>query len=331
MRADNYLGKSNFGYALYAGSLDEAAIYAAPLSAARIQAHYAQQVYGTANIDLLQNGHVVRNIATGIPDSGHYTGIIPINAALGGGYQIQVTVNYGAQPDGVSGQPFLITNSGHDYYVAANGDDANSGKDPSQPMASVSALLVAYPGVGSGDTIHVGPGSYTLLKTMVLDASHSGITITGPTSGPPAVINRDNPTLDVIDVEGASNVTIEYLSITGGASGILATDNSGSNSLTIANCSIYANSSNGVYIGLGDTAPQIINNTLYGLPHNSNNNDNQPNGINFNYGYANDALISGNVVHDSSNTGITVNYYDFRATVTNNIVYACGTGIYVAN
>ena len=55
VRLDNYLGKSNFGNALYAGSLDEAAIYAAPLSAAQIAAHYAQRTYGTVNIDLLQN------------------------------------------------------------------------------------------------------------------------------------------------------------------------------------------------------------------------------------------------------------------------------------
>ena len=62
------------------------------------------------------------------------------------------------------------------------------GTDASDPMASLSALLTAYPALGSGDTVHVGPGTYTLVGAVVLGAGHSGLTITGPTSGPPAVL-----------------------------------------------------------------------------------------------------------------------------------------------
>ena len=184
VRTKNYIGKSNFGDALYAGALDEAAIYATPLSAAQFAAHYAQQFYGTASIDLISGGTVVKNLANGILDVGSFMATVPTDAPLGGGYQIRVTATGGGITGfGVSGQPFLITNSGHDYYVAVGGSDANSGKDPAQPMASVAALLTAYPNIGIGDTIHVGPGTYTLVKTMVLTASQSGVTISGPTSG----------------------------------------------------------------------------------------------------------------------------------------------------
>ena len=49
-------------------------------------------------------------------------------------------------------------------------------------MASLAALFVAY-SIGQGDTIHVGPGTYTLLETVVLSAADSGVTITGPIEG----------------------------------------------------------------------------------------------------------------------------------------------------
>ena len=329
VRVENYLGKSNFSNnALYAGGLDEAAIYARPLSAAQIAAHYAQLVYGTANVELLQNGAPVETIATGVPDSGSYSWTIPTNVTLGGGYQVQVTVNNGSQPSGVSA-PFLqITGSATDYYVAANGSDSNTGTDSSDPMASLSALLTAYPTLSSGDTVHIGPGSLYVGRKRGPGAGHSGLTITGPVSGPPAVLTRNNPALDVIDVSGATNLTLESLTMTGGAIGIDALDNSGSSNLTIRNCTVYGNNSTGIYVGDGDNNAVIANNTVYGLPHDSSSSDDQPTGIELGYSGVNDALISGNVVHDSYGTGILVSGNDSQVMVSNNEVYACGTGIY---
>ncbi|HYV35524.1 MAG TPA: right-handed parallel beta-helix repeat-containing protein, partial [Gemmataceae bacterium] len=164
IRATNFIGKtSNSSSSLYAGSLDEAAIYASVLTSAQIQAHYAQLVFGSVNIDLLRNGAVVQNIATGVPDNGSFTWTIPTNMSVGTGYQVRLTANDGGQPSGISPQPFQVIATGHDYYVAVNGDDANTGRDPSQPMASLSGLLAAYP-VGAGDTVHIAAGTYNLLK-----------------------------------------------------------------------------------------------------------------------------------------------------------------------
>ena len=193
-RTKNYIGKSNFGDPLYAGSFDEAAIYAAPLSAAQIAAHYAQRSYGTVNIDLLQNGTVVQNIATGAGDSDSFAWTVPASAAFGSGYQIRVTANIGIGPSGTSAQQFLIANNGHSYYVndgsttgdvytTAAGNDANSGKDPAHPMATLAAVLQAYT-LGSADTVYVDTGNYLVLHNIFLDPAHSGVSIVGPTSGP---------------------------------------------------------------------------------------------------------------------------------------------------
>ena len=86
---------------------------------------------------------------------------------------IRVTSNGASQAQGTSAAPFLIANAGHDYYLndtstagdvftTAAGDNATSGKSPDQPMASLAALLSAYP-VGPGDTIHVDTGTYKVI------------------------------------------------------------------------------------------------------------------------------------------------------------------------
>ena len=333
VRVDNYLGKSNFGNALYAGSLDQAAIYAAPLSAAQIAAHYAQRIYGTVNIDLTQNGTLVQNIATSVPDSYSYAWTIPASVAVGGGYQVQVTANSGADPVGVSTPSFQVGPSATDYYVAVNGSDSNSGTDPADPMASLSALLTAYPTLGGGDTVHVGPGTYTLVETLLLGAGHSGLTITGPSSGAPAILTRNNSGNDVIDVDGAANLTLEDLSITGGNNGIDVLDNTNSTGVTVSNCTIYGDNNYGVYIGAGDSFAQILGNTIYGLPHDGSNTNNQLYGVvgsSGDPGFSGPVTVSGNTIYNCSDYGIEFYNFGVGPSILNNVVYACGTGIYVA-
>ncbi len=69
----------------------------------------------------------------------------------------------------------LLANGGTSYYVndgstagdqytTAVGNDANSGKSPDQPMASLGALLRAYT-LTAGDTVYIDTGSYTLPRT----------------------------------------------------------------------------------------------------------------------------------------------------------------------
>ena len=338
VRADNYLGKSNFGDSLYAGSFDEAAIYAAPLPATQIAAHYAQRIYGTINIDLLQNGNFVQNIATGVPDSASYVWTIPTNLAFGAGYQIRVTANNGSDPSGLSGQQFLITNNGHSYYVndgstvgdvytSAVGNDANSGKDPADPMADLAALLQAYT-LGPADTVYIDTGNYTLLHNVFLDALHSGVTIVGPATGPGAILNRANTNTSCYDFQmmGGINITLSYLTITGGLDGMYGSSTANSTGLSVSNCTIFGNVTYGIFLDVGNDHASLSGNVVYGDL--ASDGLKQANGIYLNSGY--DTIIA-NTVYDHSGTGI----YNYAGSVggsvvTGNLTYGNGTGIVLA-
>ena len=335
-RADNYLGKSNFsayGYASYAGGLDEAAFFATPLSAAQIAAHYAQRSYGTVTINLLQNGVLVQNIASNAPNAFSYSWTIPANLPLGAGYQVQITANYGSNPGGTSAQQFLIANNGHSYYINDNstssdvfttavGNDANSGKDPADPMATLAALLQAY-SLGTADTVYVDTGNYTILQNVMLDALHSGATIVGPATGPGAVLNRGNtnPFSYDFQMQGGLNITLCQLTLTGGVDGLYGSNTVNSTGLTVNNCTIFGNSTYGVFLDLGNDHATLSGNVVYG--DQAANGTKQANGIYLNSGFD---TITGNTVYDHSGTGI----YDSAGTIggttiSGNLVYGNGT------
>ena len=146
---------------------------------------------------------------------------------------------------------FLIANGGHSYYIndgstvgdvytTAVGNDANSGKDPADPMVTLAALLQAYT-LGPADTIYIDTGNYTLLHNVMLDALHSGVAIVGPTTGPGAVLNRANTNPGSYDfqMQGGTNVTLSQLTLTGGVDGLYGSNTVNSTGLTVSNCSIF--------------------------------------------------------------------------------------------
>ena len=159
-------------------------------------------------------------------------------------------------------QEFLIAPAGGDYYISPTGNDANSGKDQADPMASLAALLRAYT-LGAGDTIHVESGTYTLTDNLVLTAVDSGITIEGY-GGTDPIFNRGNQNQGayVFELNGATGVTLENLNITGGYDGVYG-DTNGSSGLTITNSYIYGNSAWGLYINTGNTGLTMTNTQVY--------------------------------------------------------------------
>ena len=341
VRTNNYIGRNNSGNAYFAGSLDEAAIYAAPLTAAQIQAHYAQLVYGTVNINLLLNGTVVHHIATGVPDNFTFAWTISANLALGAGYQVQVTANNGAQPSGLSQGSFMIVNNGHSYYIndsstvgdvysTAVGNDANSGKDPAHPMATLAALLQAY-NLGPADTVFIDTGNYTLLRNVMLGAQLSGLTIVGPTTGSgapfqPCFADTNAGCYD-FQMQGGTNVTLGNLTLTGGLDGLYGSSTVNSTGLTVANCAIFGNVSYGIYLDAGNDHANITGNIVYGDL--ASNGAKQANGIYLISGFD---TITNNTVYDHTDTGIfgeggSNGGTEGGMTISGNLVYGNGTGI----
>jgi len=241
---------------------------------------------------------------------------------------LRVRANDGSRPQDVSDGPFLIAATGHDYYVndagtdgdvftTAPGNDANDGKNPGRPMASISAILDQYH-LGPGDVIHVDTGVYNLLRNITVTADDAGILIQGP-DGNTAVIDRKAPTGYGFELRGATGVTLDHLAITGARYGVWAT--AGSNNFTLSNSLVYYNDERGVDVD-GSEFSTIIGNEFYGRTGTATD---QNNGIDVN---AANATISDNVVHNMP-IGINVVGVGIAGVITvrDNSVYSNGTGI----
>ena len=250
-------------------------------------------------------------------------------------------------------QPFLLANGGTLFYVddssltgnqytTAIGNDANSGKSPDQPMASLAALLRAYP-IVAGDTIFVDTGNYVATSDAVLPAGDGGTTIDpaviiGPTNGGTVVINRDNTSggIGVIDNTGASAFTIEDLQLTGASDGIAISGNA--SGLTLLNDSIYGNSggggiftpSTGTITGLTIADSAIYNNIGPGITLQDSVlsatllddqvYNNSADGID-SVAYFGTVSINGGAVYDNTDVGIVGN---FAATIAGEQVHGNG-------
>ncbi len=228
----------------------------------------------TSRIDVLPGGDATKaiRIADAAPDGQDFTWAVPIGLAPGQ-YILRITSNDGTHPQGYSGS-FLLAEGGHDFYVndgstagdvftTAPGDDNASGKSPAHPMASLPALIAAYH-PGAGDTIHVDTGTYVLTRSIDLDPSESGLTIVGPSLAT-ALIDR-NLTLGYnvnFNLAGATDVTIDHLSITGADVGIQALASANSQRLTISNDDIFGNVTEGIAINTGNDGAVITGNKVH--------------------------------------------------------------------
>ncbi len=208
---------------------------------------------------------------------GSFAWAIPESLATGDNYQLRARFigSTGLVTDR-SDSPFLITNSGRDFYLNDNstsgdvfttaiGSNAYSGKTPDQPLASLQALLAAY-SFGPGDVIHVDSGNYRLIRTALLTSKHSGVRIEGPTpalnSQPLATLDRSNFAFNVIELQNADNITLDRLTIRGGYIGINASATSDSDNLTISNSLLVGNQHFGVYLDNNNDFASVLTSTL---------------------------------------------------------------------
>ncbi len=276
--------------------------------------------------------------------NGSVSWTVPNNNALlttGNTALVRVTANDGSHSNGVSTHAFLIANAGHDYYLSPTGNDSNSGKTPDQPMFSMAAMASAY-AFKPGDTIHVATGTYNLVRDVQLTAADSGapgspVTIQGPTDGTAAIIDRGNTLGTVLSINGATDLTINNLTLQGGGTGLSAVN--GSDGLTVSNSEIRDNQNAGVYDDATGSAPYFNNDLVhdngYGTGLEADGNDAKITGntvYNNGTGIAasgSGAQISANIVY-SNGTWISVGGQNTdQATVINNTVYDnTGTGIY---
>jgi Ca2+-binding RTX toxin-like protein len=319
--------------------VNAAGYYGALVNGIQLNAPEAGTASPTATVSVLTNGLNYTPIATNVAINAFGQGqfIWTVNNDSSGG-ATRIKVASGA----VSGasQPFLLANSGTVFYVndalqgneqytSAAGNDINSGKSPGQPLASLAALLRAYP-ILPGDTIEIDSGVYTLASNVTLPAADSGtaakpVVIIGPIlPGTSAVLNRNNLSAgtDVFDLIGASNIKIAHLTIEGGYDGIDIT--TGANNDTLLSDVFTLNKQAGLdvpdYAGVTNLVvqnSQFVNNGslvyYYGAF----------------YGYGNTGVLFANdVMHDTLGIGLYLK--GINQTVQGGAYYDnVGTGIYL--
>ncbi len=300
----------------------------------------------TVNIDLVaaDGTTVVENIATDVLNDGEFLWAIPESLAPGN-YFVRVT-----RPDvpglsGISESAFTVTLPIHTYYVAtakpsgdpdwatAPGNDGNSGLDAADPKASISAVLAAYK-LGPGDIIKVDAGTYELSTNIVLNSSSSGYTIQGydDTSNPllSTILDRGNTNYGsyAIELDGATNVTIANVGVTGGYDGLYADQNAASTGLTVTGSSFYANAFAGVDLEVSNDHATFTGDTFAGFTGDTYAGSSY--GLYLNN--VNDATVASSLAEDAG-TGIYV--YGARDliggpnTVDGNTVVSNNTGINV--
>lgn len=207
-----------------------------------------------------------------------------------------------------------------DVFTTAIGNNANSGRSPDRPMASLLALLATY-SFSPGDVIHVDAGSYVLGRNLLLGSGHSGLRIEGP-AGAEAVLTRTSTAsgLAVFELVNADLVTLERLTLVGGEFGVTAAISSDSDGLVVRSCRIQGQGSGttGVGINLLRTNDNAVieGNELW----------NQSRGM---IVAGNDLVIRNNVVRDSRYAGINVSSGERTLVESNQVTGAASYGLLV--
>ena len=210
-RTSNFLGRSNWnGDALFAGRMDEAAFYDRVLPAADILERYPEP-HLRRREDRDRTRRQRRTVAHRRRGRQHG----PVSVERSRPRSPKDSTAFASLRIRAASSPippthrFLIVNGGNHYYVNDNsttndlfttavGNDANSGKSPDQPMASLNALIAAYD-LDPGDVVHIDTGTYRVYENMRARSFRQRRTLrrprrtpTGQVLGATATFNRGN-------------------------------------------------------------------------------------------------------------------------------------------
>ena len=135
-------------------------------------------------------------------------------------------------------------------------------------------------------------------------------------------MNRGNTNVGayVVQMAGATNVTLEDLELTGGSYGMYAPAGAGSTGLMVSNSALFANENAGAFVDTGNNGASFINDTVFGIPDQLT--EAQDVGIQIN---AANALVTGSTVYDSSSVGLALT--GAAAVASGNTAYGNAYGI----
>ncbi len=233
--------------------------------------------------------------------------------------------------DGQSYETFTISGPTHIYYVndgtpdhytTVPGSNGYSGTDAAHPKLSIAGILASYT-LGMNDEILVDSGTYIETTNTLLTSKSNDYKILGWTGpGDPTILDRDNPNYGSysLEMQGAQNVTIGYLSFMGGTHGIYGDQGAVSTGVYVEHDIFYDNNTAAIDLESTNDHATVIDNTFIG----NSSQGPQPTGVIINADYA---TVTGNTVSATSGTGIEIQ--GNNAVVTLNTIDQTGTGINV--
>ncbi|MCA9210218.1 MAG: right-handed parallel beta-helix repeat-containing protein, partial [Planctomycetales bacterium] len=285
----------------------------------------------------IDNGTTWQPLAADLPvdSSGHGSFAWTVAASqMTNGNMALLRANASNGASDTTDSPFLVTNGGQSFYVniatdsdfadneytTAAGNNANTGKSPDSPMASLRAVLALYD-LDPGDVVHIDTGLYEQVDTLNLVANDSGVRLLGTSQVDHAtVISRGSTTNGevVFNLAGADEVIFDNLDITGGYQGIVAALEADSDGVQIRRSRVYDNFREQIQIAAGNDGWVIDQSEVYDTS--SGNFDgvvvtgddttirssrihDLSRGINVTGG---GAVIIGNTIYDNTNMGVVV-------------------------
>ena len=265
-RTANYIGRSNWNNDYFKGRLDQVEILDRPLTATEIETRFnaREQDLPRVQIEVIdQTTGTINLIAPDAPDTGIYTWAVPADFTPSDTYRVRVTSVLAPTISDTSNNDFSISAATSTYYVniagdsdfsdneytTAAGNDANDGLTAASPKASIRSVLDSYD-IEPGDVILVDTGIYNLGANIPITTEDQGVTIRGAQlPGHASVVDRGNTSSGqyVFDLQQATDVTIENLTISGAHDGVHASSGSNSHNFTIRDSILTNNSNRGIY------------------------------------------------------------------------------------
>jgi Ca2+-binding RTX toxin-like protein len=239
-------------------------------------------VAGNVNILLSSDGGktFATTIASGVAASsaagantGTYSWTIPTTLA-GTDFVIEVVSASNPAVSAETASPFSVGPPVQAYYVNASstaggqysseaGNDGNSGESANAPVADLGALFAKGYTFSPGAIIYIDAGTYDLTQNIVLTAAYSGVTFQGSTTGA-TTFNRQNASgsgFYDFEVDGASGVTFDNLTLTGAQIGLSLDSGSGSTGVTVSDA-VFSGDASDVFVGTGDSGFSILHSTI---------------------------------------------------------------------
>ncbi len=215
----------------------------------------------------------------------------------------------------------------NDTFSTVVGNDANSGKSPSTPMASIEALLNTYD-LNPGDTVYVDSGLHLIPRDIVISNSDSGVRFVGPADRS-AILSRvgGNSGNSLFRLDNSDNVTFENIDFrANGGAAIRAFDvqgvGNGSDNLTVRN-SFFTNNAWGIHLGEGNHFASILDSNFDGGPTR-----NQSSAIRV---LGNNAVVTGNMFsRNGVGGGITVHLAQNGLVESNQFIDNTATNVLVS-